>query len=153
MTARACGDNGRGQLGMGTAREIRTLSLLEMNAEQETKTLMIASSNSFVASVDIKGQVWISGMFAEVVDKPDRYKMQILDMQIPTRIVYVAAGFMHCLALSEDMHVFAAGKNWSGQLGVHCQFVPRAVTHDGPRCRFVLRASRTLNLKCLNHVQ
>jgi len=122
MTARACGDNGQGQLGMGTAREIRTLSVLEMNAVQdavqETKTLMIASSNSFVASVDTKGQVWISGMFSEVVDKPDRYKMQILDMQFPTRIVYVAAGFMHCLALSEDMHVFAAGKNWSGQLGV-----------------------------------
>jgi alpha-tubulin suppressor-like RCC1 family protein len=79
---------------------------------------MIASSNSFLASVDTKGQVWISGMFAEVVDKPDRYKMQILEMQIPTRIIFVAAGFMHCLALSEDMHVFAAGKNWSGQLGV-----------------------------------
>jgi len=25
---------------------------------------------------------------------------------------------MHCLALSEDKNVFAAGKNWSGQLGV-----------------------------------
>jgi len=113
---------------MGRVREIRTLSVLEMDAVQdavqdavhETKTMMIASSNSFVASVDTKGQVWVSGMFAEVVDKLDRHrhKMQILEMQNPTRIVYVAAGFMHCLALSEDMHVFAAGKNWSGQLGI-----------------------------------
>jgi len=114
---------------MGSSREIRTLSVLELcvancksadtaDKVQDAKTLMIATSDSFLASVDTKGQVWISGMFAEVVDKEARYKMQILDMQIPTRIVFVATGHMHCLALSEDKHVLAAGKNWSGQLGV-----------------------------------
>ena len=126
MTVRACGDNVQGQLGLGVAREIRTLSVVEMfdaqakttEKEQCTKTVMIAGTDSFVASVDTKGQVWMSGMFAEVVDKPNRYKMQILSMQIPTRIIFVATGHMHCLALSDDMHVFAAGKNWSGQLGV-----------------------------------
>lgn len=125
-TARACGDNVQGQLGMGSAREIRTLSVLEMCVDgsksedkvPDVKTLMIATSDSFLASVDTKGQVWISGMFAEVVDKAARYKMQILDMQFPARIVFVATGHMHCLALSEDKHVFAAGKNWSGQLGM-----------------------------------
>ena len=61
-TARACGDNWQGQLGMGSSREIRTLSVLEMcvancksadtaDKVQDAKTLMIATSDNFLASV------------------------------------------------------------------------------------------------------
>jgi len=60
ITARACGDNVQGQLGLGASREIRTLSVVEMfdaeaktaERDQCTKTLMIAGSDSFIASAD-----------------------------------------------------------------------------------------------------
>jgi alpha-tubulin suppressor-like RCC1 family protein len=118
LSARACGDNCSGQLGLGRRREIRTLTRLLWSEQEDMysdiETQMIASTDSFMAIVDTSGKVWVSG---------DRIlpnycnTMQLLSMPARTRIVFVATGHMHCMALSSDMRVFGAGKNWSGQLG------------------------------------
>jgi alpha-tubulin suppressor-like RCC1 family protein len=118
LSARACGDNCSGQLGLGRRREIRTLTRLmwpeQEDMDKDIETQMIASTDSFMAIVDTSGKVWVSG--DRIVPKHCN-TMQLLGMPARTRIVFVATGHMHCMALSSDMRVFGAGKNWSGQLG------------------------------------
>jgi alpha-tubulin suppressor-like RCC1 family protein len=122
LAARVCGDNCAGQLGLGRRREIHTLSRLKWNDEREThkdiETQMIASTDSYVAVVDTSGKVWISGRDIVCRYRVPSDSMQLLNMPLSTRIVFVATGHMHCMALSSDMRVFGAGKNWSGQLGM-----------------------------------
>jgi alpha-tubulin suppressor-like RCC1 family protein len=120
MSARACGDNCEGQLGLGRRREIRTLTRLLWSEQEDLhsdiETLMISSTDSFMAIVDTSGKVWVSG--DRIAHGRNVHgSMQLLKMPTRTRIVFVGTGHMHCLALSSDMRVFGAGKNWSGQLG------------------------------------
>ena len=120
LSARVCGDNISGQLGLGCRREIRTLSRLVWHDEEEhcteIETQVIAGTDSFMAVVDTSGNVWVSG--DRIVRVPNVLGgMKLLSMSSKTRIVFVSTGYMHCMALSSDMRVFAAGKNWSGQLG------------------------------------
>lgn len=121
MTLRACGDNDFGQLGIDSTSAVRHLSRVSWPREaeqmyEEVATQMVASSASFLAAVDTSGNVWTSACFKHKTTKAGKM-MCMLEMSSPTRIVFVATGTQHCMALSSDMRVFGAGKNFCGQLG------------------------------------
>jgi alpha-tubulin suppressor-like RCC1 family protein len=86
------------------------------NVHVDVQMRMVAGSDGFFAMVDTSGVVWISGD-SHVIPNNNCRKMRILSMQSPARIIFVATGYMHCMAVSSDLRVFGAGKNWSGQLG------------------------------------
>lgn len=131
---RVCGDNGEGQLGFGKRPEVKLLSRIPWNCGSgsyiDVDAQMVAASDSFFAVVDKTGNVWVSGSHQVI---PNLTKtMQIIAS--PRRITFVAAGFMHCMAIADNQQVFAVGKNFCGQLGTGdlkrtSQFVPVA---DGP---------------------
>jgi alpha-tubulin suppressor-like RCC1 family protein len=119
MSARACGDNCEGQLGLGRRRDIRTLTRLLWSEQEDMytkiETQMIVITDSFMAIVDTSSKVWVSG---DRIARGQNVRgtMHLLKMQTQTWIVFVGTGHIHYMALSSDMRVFGAGKNWSGQV-------------------------------------
>jgi alpha-tubulin suppressor-like RCC1 family protein len=116
MSLRACGDNTAGQLGIKRKESVPFLSSVSWPGRREVQIKMVSGSENFIAAVDETGQVWASCSFPR---KPSHAgSMSILEtVWPPTRVIFVATGAQHCMALTEDMCVLAAGKNWSGQLG------------------------------------
>ena len=113
------GDNGRGQLGTGNTRRIRTpqsgITLINGNQIQD-----IACGNVAVLFLMKDGSVYTCGANnygqqgqgnnISVVKTP--IQIEGLD-----HIVKIACGFGHCLALDSDGHVWAWGRNSNGQIG------------------------------------
>jgi len=104
-----------------TADRVQT----DVNGSPFTGIISIAAGGSHSLALDVDGNVWAWGYngFGQVGDgsttKSNRlYPVKVIDVNgTALRIVKIAAGGSHSLALDSDGHVWSWGYNYFGQLG------------------------------------
>ncbi len=109
---RVCGDNRAGQLGFGPRDEVKLLSRMPWKKD-DVEMQMLAASDGFMAALDKRGRVWVSGAYHIL---PNMH-CNMLPLPCLVPVAFIAAGCQHCMAICADNRVFGVGKNWSGQLG------------------------------------
>ncbi|KAG5207532.1 hypothetical protein JEQ12_017296 [Ovis aries] len=128
-TVQSCGDNSRGQLGRkGTPRgeqperipALETLHVALVSCGKEHSLAVCHKGRVFAWGAASEGQLGI-GELKETTFIPKKIKT-LADI----KIIQVACGHYHSLALSEDGQVFSWGKNSHGQLGLGKEFPSQA---------------------------
>uniref|UniRef100_G1TAC7 HECT and RLD domain containing E3 ubiquitin protein ligase family member 6 n=1 Tax=Oryctolagus cuniculus TaxID=9986 RepID=G1TAC7_RABIT len=118
-TIQSCGDNGRGQLGRKSRcpaerpEQIQTLETLQVE-------FVSCGKGALPGCLPTRGQLG-TGDFKETTFIPSKIKA-LTDI----KIIQVACGHYHSLALSADSQVFSWGKNSQGQLGLGKEFPSQA---------------------------
>lgn len=110
------GDNLFGQLG-GERREI---GLFEPIANLSKEIIAIAAGDTFSMALSADGEVltWGENLSGQLGDGTRRSRSNPGNVEgISKRVIKIAAGCTHSLALTEEGEVFAWGNNFSGQLG------------------------------------
>jgi alpha-tubulin suppressor-like RCC1 family protein len=117
----AWGDNLYGQLGDGTAtdRPVSGITIARLPADRTYVQVAAGTGHSLALTAD--GQLWAWGHnnHGQLGDgtTTDRHQPVRVDVPSDTRVVAIAAGGDHSLALTFDGHVLAWGDNGYGQLG------------------------------------
>lgn len=128
-TIQSCGDNGRGQLGRKgrcpaeRPEQIQALGTLQVefvSCGKEHSLAVCHKGRVFAWGAGSEGQLG-TGDFKETTFIPSKIKA-LTDI----KIIQVACGHYHSLALSADSQVFSWGKNSQGQLGLGEQFPSQA---------------------------
>ncbi|XP_010858470.1 PREDICTED: probable E3 ubiquitin-protein ligase HERC6 isoform X2 [Bison bison bison] len=128
-TVQSCGDNSRGQLGRkGTPRgeqperipALETLHVALVSCGKEHSLAVCHKGRVFAWGAASEGQLGI-GEFKETTFIPKKIKTLA-----GIKIIQVACGHYHSLALSEDGQVFSWGTNSHGQLGLGKEFPSQA---------------------------
>ncbi|XP_061275693.1 probable E3 ubiquitin-protein ligase HERC6 isoform X3 [Bos javanicus] len=128
-TVQSCGDNSRGQLGRkGTPRgeqperipALETLHVALVSCGKEHSLAVCHKGRVFAWGAASEGQLGI-GEFKETTFIPKKIKTLA-----GIKIIQVACGHYHSVALSEDGQVFSWGTNSHGQLGLGKEFPSQA---------------------------
>ncbi|DAA28788.1 TPA: hect domain and RLD 6-like isoform 1 [Bos taurus] len=128
-TVQSCGDNSRGQLGRkGTPRgeqperipALETLNVALVSCGKEHSLAVCHKGRVFAWGAASEGQLGI-GEFKETTFIPKKIKTLA-----GIKIIQVACGHYHSVALSEDGQVFSWGTNSHGQLGLGKEFPSQA---------------------------
>ncbi len=94
-----------------------TMSLMKLPEGMKDGVVDISSRGTFTIGVDTDGKVSMWGYYFNPSGKPERDVMNIPEAVQNSKIVHVAAGSDHCVAISEDGHVYCWGENDNGQYG------------------------------------
>lgn len=94
-----------------------TNSLMKLPENMKDGVVDISSRGTFTIGVDTDGNVSMWGYYFNNSGDPARDVMNIPEAVKNSKIVHVAAGSDHCVAISEDGHVYAWGENDNGQYG------------------------------------
>ncbi|MDE5893267.1 MAG: hypothetical protein K2H45_10120, partial [Acetatifactor sp.] len=94
-----------------------TQSLMKLPDGMKDGAVDISSRGSFTIGVDTDGQVYMWGKYLNISGDESRDVMNIPAEVLNSRIAHVAAGSDHCVAISEDGHVYAWGESDNGQYG------------------------------------
>jgi len=120
----AWGGNVRGQLGDGTTAFYQTRPVLvDLAALNGSKVISISAGDSHAIALDDLGRVWTWGRNSEGQLGDGTYfdgrKLTLTKFASSpnNRLVAVAAGRNHSLALDEHGHVWGWGSNSNGQIG------------------------------------
>ena len=122
------GDNSFGQLGLGSNEPSVTFAAPILSLQDKQITAIAAGGDQSFA-LDIDGNVWAWGRndFGQLgigSDEPKRNTPVKLE-HFPTRIIRIAAGAFHTLAIDSGGTLWAWGFNGSGQLGTGTQIESR----------------------------
>jgi alpha-tubulin suppressor-like RCC1 family protein len=131
-TVYGTGRNAEGQLGLGHNKQVRTWR--KINFHNPVKISAIAcGANYFSLALTTEGQVWSWGYNEEgclgvghAIDTP----FPLLIEGFPGRVIAIACGDRHSLALAEDNTLYSWGWNAKGQLGCvgENRLVPKVVS-------------------------
>ena len=120
----ACGDNEKGQLGLGDHNDSNILTKLNWT-DGSIKQVACGSSHTFVVTND--NQLWACGMNRlgqlGLGDNQNRSTLTKLTWNDET-IKHVACGSNYTFVLTEDNQLWACGHNQEGQLGFHNSDIP-----------------------------
>ena len=94
-----------------------TQSLMKLPEGMKDGALDISSRGTFTIGVDTEGQVSMWGYYFNTSGDPARDVMNIPEAVKNSKIIHVAAGSDHCVAISEDGHVYCWGEMDNGQYG------------------------------------
>lgn len=94
-----------------------TQSLMKLPEGMKDGALDISSRGTFTIGVDTEGSVSMWGYYFNTSGDPARDVMNIPEVVKNSKIVHVAAGSDHCVAISEDGHVHCWGEMDNGQYG------------------------------------
>lgn len=94
-----------------------TNSLMKLPESMQNGMVDISSRGTFTIGLDTEGKVYMWGYYFNASGDPAKDVMQIPEVVQNSRIAHVAAGSDHCVAISEDGHVYAWGQNENGQYG------------------------------------
>ncbi|CAB3370488.1 Hypothetical predicted protein [Cloeon dipterum] len=111
------GDNGK--LGHGDTSQVYRPKVIE--ALQGLYIRKVAAGSTFSLALTSNGQVWVWGSGPCLASgKVDAIYLlpRLIDDLVQMRVVDVAAGDTHCLALTHDNEVYAWGNNVTGQCGL-----------------------------------
>lgn len=118
-----CGTGAHGQLGLGDENDRTTPTLVPRTAFNNEAVLMVVCGKSFTAAVTKGGNVYTFGYGMRGSLGQGDQEYQNVPKRVPAagfhgeRIVMLAAGGGHTVALSDAGHVFTCGMNLYGQLG------------------------------------
>jgi alpha-tubulin suppressor-like RCC1 family protein len=116
----ATGKNLHGQLGFGDANNRKNFTPIPSLNDKNITVVIGGGANSF--AIDNRGRVYATGINSAgrlgLGDKNDRNVFTPILSLNDKRIVAVAAGGSHSLALDSDGKVYATGRNEHGQLGM-----------------------------------
>jgi alpha-tubulin suppressor-like RCC1 family protein len=125
----ATGDNGDGQLGLGDTEERGVFT--EVSSLSGKKIIAIAAGWDHSFAVDSGGKVYATGDneygWLGLGDTEKREVFTEISSLKGKKIIAIAAGDDHSLALDKDGKVYAAGNSKFGQIGTY---------NDGKRDRF-----------------
>ena len=131
-----CGLGWHGPLGLGDQGHQTTPTLVERALFDGEGVMMVACGKWHTAALTEGGGVYTFGSAQVGQLGHGDEEGQLAPRRVPAalfngeRVVMVAAGSAHIVALSEEGHVYTWGRGWSGQLGHNDeghQWVPRQV--------------------------
>ena len=94
-----------------------TMSLMKLPEGMKDGVVDISSRGAFTIGLDTDGKVYMWGFYFNASGKPERDVMKIPEVVQNSKIVHVAAGSDHCVAISEDGHGYCWGELENGQYG------------------------------------
>ncbi|MDR2152816.1 MAG: hypothetical protein LBO72_08345 [Helicobacteraceae bacterium] len=116
----ATGFNGNGKLGLGDRANRASFALVSSLADK--KIVAIAAGYQYSLAIDANGAVYATGDNEYgrlgLGDTDERKTWTLVSSLEGRKIVAIAAGYFHSLALDTDGKIYAAGRNFVGQLGL-----------------------------------
>lgn len=94
-----------------------TMSLMKLPEGMKDGVVDISSRGTYTIGVDTEGKVYMWGFYFNSFNDPAKDVMVVPEVVQNSRIAHVAAGSDHCVAISEDGHVYAWGNDDNGQYG------------------------------------
>lgn len=114
------GENNHGQLGLGDNNTI--IGPDKINFSQSVKILKISLGNSHTLAIDADGEVWSWGLNTKgqlgLGHNNPTVRPQKVNFSKGVKIIEVAAGGAHSVAIDRDGKVYTWGWNINGQLGL-----------------------------------
>jgi alpha-tubulin suppressor-like RCC1 family protein len=117
----SCGNNGYGQLGLGTTTNTPSFTKVTTNVNNDVKDIAADSSNLFVIKND--GSLWACGYnyYGELgigTTGSDTYQKTLVKSTTIDNVMEATAGVYHVLVMTNDGAIFSCGYNAQGQLGL-----------------------------------
>lgn len=103
-----------------------TNSLMKLPDTMKDGVVDISSRGTFTIAVDTDGNLEMWGHYFNTSGDPAKDVMVIPEEVKNSKIVHAAAGSDHCVAISEDGHVYAWGQNENGQYGLDGSMIASA---------------------------
>ncbi|XP_060103049.1 probable E3 ubiquitin-protein ligase HERC6 [Heteronotia binoei] len=137
----SCGDNTRGQLGRRLPAGRLCSSVPEQIQALEAQAVVnVSCGKEYSIAICSNGSIfsWGAGTFGQL--GTGQWKDQLIPKKIdglsPRKVIQVACGHYHTIALTKDGKVFSWGQNTYGQLGIEggevsSHFQPQKVSLDG----------------------
>ncbi|MCI9457404.1 MAG: ABC transporter permease subunit [Oscillospiraceae bacterium] len=129
-----------------------TNSLMKLPESMKADTVDISSRGTFTIGVDKDGKVHMWGHYFNTSGNPAKDVMNIPEEVQNSKIIHVAAGSDHCVAISEEGRVYAWGENDNGQYGLDGSMVASARRQPDELLEGTIDASAVRQLICGNQV-
>lgn len=129
-----------------------TLSFLTVPEDMKDGAVDISSQGTFTIGLSTGGKVYMWGFNPNSASNQKINVMNIPEEVKNSRIVHVAAGSDHCVAISEDGHVYCWGAYDVGQYGLDGSMIAAARKQPEELINGVLDASQVRQLICGNQV-
>ena len=129
-----------------------TQSLMKLPKQMKDGAVDISSRGTFTIGLDTEGQVYMWGYYFNVSGDEARNVMTIPEEVKNSKIVHVAAGSDHCVAIYEDGHVYAWGEYDNGQYGLNGSMIASARKEPDELLEGTIDASAVKQLICGNQV-
>ena len=119
----AWGDNGYGQLGDGSFASRTSPVLVDLTPLNGSNVATVAAGYSHSLAIDDQGRLWAWGTnsYGQLGDGSTTYRPSPVLVNLSplngSKVVTVAGGYDHSLAIDDQGRVWAWGYNVSGQLG------------------------------------
>nr|WP_289767199.1 ABC transporter permease subunit [uncultured Acetatifactor sp.] len=129
-----------------------TQSLMKLPEGMKDGVVDISSRGTFTIGVDTEGKVSMWGQYVNISGDPARDVMNIPEEVKNSKIAHVAAGSDHCVAISQDGHVYAWGEYDNGQYGLEGSMIASARKEPDELLNGTIDASQVRQLICGNQV-
>ncbi|MDR3345618.1 MAG: hypothetical protein LBS73_00430 [Campylobacteraceae bacterium] len=145
----ASGDNNHGQLGLGNTNNQASFQNVAFEGlDSDVKIASISASSVHSLALDDEGRVWAAGNnFGQLglgnTNNQNSFQLvTISNLTLGTKIVSIAAGKFHSLALDSEGRVWASGVNDDGQLGLgntnnQTSFQPVTISGLSPNAKII----------------
>ena len=112
----SCGNNGGGQLGIGTVTDNPTFTQVTTNISNDVKEVACGSTYTFILKND--GSIWACGEGGYGHLGLGSGSNKTTFTKVTTNVKQIACGSGHTFILKNDGSVWACGDNYYGQLGL-----------------------------------
>ena len=117
----ACGNNGKGQLGLGDTTDRTTLTQVTTNIDNDANQIVCGGFHTVISKNN--DSVWACGFNNKgqlgLGDTTDRTTFTQVTTNIDNDVKQIACGFRHVIIIKNDGSVWGCGDNASGQLGLN----------------------------------
>jgi alpha-tubulin suppressor-like RCC1 family protein len=122
----ATGYSGYGQLGLGNTNSQNSFQLVTFTGlSPNAKITSIAAGETYSLALDSNGQIWAAGEneygqlgLGDNIDRNSFRPVTIPDLAPTAKIISIAAGGYHSIALDSNGKLWATGSNGNGRLGL-----------------------------------
>lgn len=129
-----------------------TQSLMKLPESMKDGVVDISSRGTFTIGVDTDGNIEMWGYYFNVSGDEARDVMNVPEEVKNSKIVHVAAGSDHCVAISEEGRVYAWGEYDNGQYGLDGTMIAAARKEPDELLNGTIDVSQVRQLICGNQV-
>lgn len=128
-----------------------TMSLMKLPSDMKDGAVDISSRGTFTIGVSTDGNLYMWGYYPKTKD-PRLNVMNVPEEVQNSKIVHVAAGSDHCVAISEEGKVYAWGAYDNGQYGWDGSMIASARKQPEELIEGTIDASQVRQLICGNQI-